>query len=186
MNHAVTELQTCATRQQSPYDRLKEMGIVLPSRPTPIGNFVTHVREGNLLFLSGQGPTEPNGRLYSGRVGEDTSIEQAYQHARLTGINLISVMQEALGDLSRVRRIVKLLGFVNAAPTFAEHHKVINGCSDLMAEVFGGIGIHARSSVGIASLPGNITVEVEAIVAVDEREPMLFSTAAAERLTAST
>ncbi|WP_150621809.1 RidA family protein [Pandoraea horticolens] len=154
-------------RQENPYDQLKALGIVLPIQPKPIGNFVTHVLEGSLLFLSGQGPTHTDGRLHSGRLGDGVTVGDAYQHAWLTGINLLAVMHEALGDLRRVRRIVKLLGFVNATPEFDEHHKVINGCSDLMGRVFGVSGIHARSAIGIASLPANITVEVEAIVAVD-------------------
>jgi enamine deaminase RidA (YjgF/YER057c/UK114 family) len=186
MTITVNDSLNPVVHRTSPYEKLSELGIVLPSRPAPIGNFTTHVLEGNMLYLSGQGPTEPGGRLYSGRLGDGVTTEQAYQHARLTGINLIAVMHEALGDLSRVRRVVKLLGLVNAAPTFAEHHKVINGCSDLLVEVFGESAIHARSSLGIASLPGNITVEIEAIVAVDERTPMLFSTAAAALRTAST
>lgn len=151
----------------SPYDRLKALGIVLPEAPQPIANFVTHVVEGKLLFLSGQGPTEGDGTLHTGKVGADVSIEEAYAHARLTGINLIAVMQAALGDLSRVRRIVKLLGMVNATPEFAGHPAVINGCSDLMIEVFGEQGVHARSAVGFGSLPNQITVEIEAIVAFD-------------------
>jgi enamine deaminase RidA (YjgF/YER057c/UK114 family) len=95
------------------------------------------------------------------------TVEQAYDHARLTGINLIAVMHAALGDLSRVRRVVKLFGMVNAAPDFADHPAVINGCSDLMVEVFGPQGVHARSAVGHGSLPGQITVEIEAVVAID-------------------
>lgn len=151
----------------APYDRLAAMGIVLPEAPPPIANFVTHVFEGQLLFLSGQGPTEPDGRLYAGKVGTDVSVEEAYVHARLTGINLIAVMHAALGDLGRVRRVVKLLGMVNAAPDFGDHPAVINGCSDLMNAVFGERGVHARSAVGFASLPNQITVEIEAIVAFD-------------------
>lgn len=151
----------------SPYDRLAALGIVLPAAPSPIANFVTHVAEGKLLFLSGQGPTEANGRLHTGKVGADVSVEAAYEHARLTGINLIAVMQAALGDLGRVRRVVKLLGMVNATPEFADHPAVINGCSDLMNEVFGERGVHARSAVGFGSLPNQITVEIEAVVAFD-------------------
>jgi enamine deaminase RidA (YjgF/YER057c/UK114 family) len=151
----------------SPYDRLKALGIVLPEAPQPIANFVTHVVEGKLLFLSGQGPTEPDGTLHTGKVGADVSVEDAYRHARLTGINLIAVMQAALGDLGRVRRVVKLLGMVNATPGFAGHPAVINGCSDLMIEVFGEQGVHARSAVGFGSLPNQITVEIEAIIAFD-------------------
>lgn len=151
----------------SPYDRLAAMGIVLPQAPLPIANFVTHVAEGNLLFLSGQGPTEADGTLHTGKVGADVSIADAYDHARLTGINLIAVMQAALGDLGRVRRVVKLLGMVNATPEFADHPAVINGCSDLMNAVFGERGIHARSAVGFGSLPNQITVEIEAVVAFE-------------------
>jgi enamine deaminase RidA (YjgF/YER057c/UK114 family) len=151
---------------QSPYERLAALGIDLPSAPLPIANFVTHVIEGNILYLSGQGPREPDGQLHSGKVGAEIGVEQAYQHARLTGINLMAVMHEAIGDLSRVKRIVKLLGMVNAVPDFEDHPSVINGCSDLFIEVFGEAGQHARSAVGFGSLPGNITVEIEAIVAL--------------------
>jgi enamine deaminase RidA (YjgF/YER057c/UK114 family) len=151
-----------------PYARLKEMGVILPASPSPIANFVSHVREGQLLFLSGQGPQEADGFLHTGKVGADVTAEEAYEHARLTGLNLLAVMHEALGDLSRVKRIVKLLGMVNAVPEFGEHPKVINGCSDLLIEVFGEAGRHARSAVGFGSLPNNITVEIEAVVAVAE------------------
>nr|WP_245419722.1 RidA family protein [Phyllobacterium salinisoli] len=152
--------------QSSPYERLSSLGITLPAAPPPIANFVTHVQEGNILYLSGQGPREENGLLYSGKVGIDVSTEEAYGHARLTGINLLAVMHAALGDLGRVKRVVKLLGMVNAAPDFEDHPNVINGCSDLFMEVFGEAGQHARSAVGFGSLPGNITVEIEAIVAL--------------------
>lgn len=151
----------------SPYERLAALGIKLPAAPAPIANFVTHVQEGKLLFLSGQGPNHADGRSHTGKVGAGVSVEEAYQHARLTGINLIAVMQDALGDLTRVRRVVKLFGMVNAAPDFAQHPAVINGCSDLFIEVFGDGGVHARSAVGQGSLPGQITVEIEAIVAID-------------------
>lgn len=153
--------------QETPYDRLKALGITLPEAPPPIANFVTHVQEGNLLFLSGQGPSEAGIRLHTGKVGAGVTVEQAYAHARLTGINLIAVMHAALGDLARVRRVVKLFGMVNAAPDFADHPAVINGCSDLMVAVFGPQGVHARSAVGQGSLPGQITVEIEAVVAID-------------------
>lgn len=153
---------------QTPYERLAALGITLPASPPPIANFVTHVREGNMLYLSGQGPREANGHLYTGKVGGDVGVDQAYQHARLTGINLLAVMHDTLGDLSRVKRVVKLLGMVNAVPLFADHPKVINGCSDLFIEVFGDAGQHARSAVGFGSLPGNITVEIEAIVSLND------------------
>jgi enamine deaminase RidA (YjgF/YER057c/UK114 family) len=152
----------------SPEERLARLGIVLPPSPQPVANYVTHVQEGNLLFLSGQGPREPDGRLLTGKVGLDVSAEQASLHARLTGINLIAVMRAALGDLRRVKRIVKVFGMVNATPDFTEHPKVINGCSDLFVEVFGGTGQHARSAVGQGSLPMGITVEIEAVVATRE------------------
>lgn len=153
---------------QNPYDRLTALGITLPSSPPPIANFVTHVREGNMLYLSGQGPREANGHLYSGKVGGDVTVDQAYQHARLTAVNLLAVMHDALGDLGRVKRVVKLLGMVNAVPDFEDHPSVINGCSDLFIAVFGEAGQHARSAVGFGSLPGNITVEIEAIVSLND------------------
>ncbi|WEX08859.1 RidA family protein [Chelativorans sp. AA-79] len=152
--------------ETSPYERLAALGVTLPAAPKPVANFVTHVIEGNLLFLSGQGPTEPDGRQYHGKVGGTVSVREAYQHARLTGVNLISVMHHALGDLSRVKRIVKVLGMVNAEPDFGEHPAVMNGCSDLFIEVFGERGMHARSAVGFGSLPAQITVEIEAVVAI--------------------
>ncbi|WP_244480440.1 RidA family protein [Rhizobium sp. Root1220] len=162
-----TSPATAKTPPGSPYDRLAALGIELPPPPPPIANFVTHVREGNFLYLSGQGPREADGLLHTGKVGAEIGIEDAYGHARLTGINLLAVMHEALGDLSRVKRIVKLLGMVNAVPFFTDHPSVINGCSDLFIGVFGEqVGQHARSAVGFGSLPGNITVEIEAIVAL--------------------
>ncbi|MEK1892583.1 MAG: RidA family protein [Rhizobium sp.] len=157
-----------AVAVQTRYERLAALGITLPSAPAPIANFLTHVREGNVLYLSGQGPREADGHLYSGKVGSDVSIEEAYQHARLTGINLLAVMHDALGDLARVKRVIKLLGMVNAVPHFENHPSVINGCSDLFIEVFGEAGQHARSAVGFGSLPGNITVEIEAIVSLND------------------
>nr|WP_078707637.1 RidA family protein [Consotaella salsifontis] len=150
----------------SAYQRLEALGITLPSAPKPIANFETHVRAGNLLFLSGQGPLDAEGRLRKGKVGAEIPVERAYEDARLTGINLIAVMHDVLGDLGRVRRVVKLLGMVNAAPDFADHPAVINGCSDLMIEVFGEAGRHARSAVGMGSLPNQITVEIEAVIEV--------------------
>ncbi len=151
---------------QSPEKRLQKLGLLLPKLPPPIGNFAPFVLHKDLLFLSGQGPILSDGSLATGKVGADVSTEQAYEHAKLTGMVLISSMREALGSLDRVEQIVKILGMVNAAPDFLEHPKVINGCSDLFVEVFGNRGRHARSAVGMGSLPGGITVEIEAIVAV--------------------
>ena len=142
--------------------RLDELGITLPPVPTPAGNYVHAVRSGNLLFLSGKGP----GSAF-GKVGAQVSTEQAYQHARSVGLVLIAVMKSELGDLNRVKQIVKVLGMVNAVADFGEQPKVINGCSDLFVEVFGERGRHARSAVGMGSLPSQITVEIECIVEVD-------------------
>ena len=146
--------------------RLKSLGIELPKSPSPLANYVPFVITGNLLYLSGQGPREADGSFHTGKVEQEVTIEQAYQDARLTGLNLLAVMQGALGELDRIERVVKLLGMVNGTPDFLEHPQVINGCSDLMVEVFEEKGRHARSAVGMGSLPNNITVEVEAIVEI--------------------
>jgi enamine deaminase RidA (YjgF/YER057c/UK114 family) len=147
-------------------ERLKELGITLPDVPSPMANYVPYTRTGNLLFLSGQGPRVGK-EFKTGKVGSDVTAEEAYNHARLVGIQLLAVARHALGDLGRVRRVVKLLGLVNGAPDFEKQPQVINGCSDLFVEVFGDIGRHARSAIGAGSLPGNITVEIEAIFEVE-------------------
>ena len=148
--------------------RLTELGIVLPEIPTPAANYVPFVRSGNLLFLSGQGPRTAANEFVTGKVGAEVTLEQAYEAARLTGLQLLAVAREALdGDLGRVRRVVKILGMVNAAPDFGKHPLVINGCSDLFVEVFGDKGRHARSAVGMGSLPSNIAVEIEVILEVE-------------------
>src|SRR5260221_10028057 len=134
-------------------NRVRVLGIALPPTPAPVANYVSFVSTGNLLFLAGQGPQSPEGRWYTGKVGDDTSVEQAYEHARLTGIRILSVVRSALGSLDRVERVVKLTGFVNSVPEFKDHPRVINGCSDLMVEAFGEAGWHARSAVGVSSLP---------------------------------
>jgi enamine deaminase RidA (YjgF/YER057c/UK114 family) len=149
----------------TPEQRLRAAGVVLPEPRPPVANFVAGVREGDLLFLSGQGPVTPEGRKV-GKVGRDVSVEQAYAHARLTGLNLLAQIKALLGSLDAVSRIVKVYGMVNAAEDFAEHPAVIDGCSDLLVETFGEAGRHARSAVGMSSLPGGITVEIEAVVAV--------------------
>lgn len=143
--------------------RLEELGITLPPVPNAAGNYVHAVRTGDLMFLSGKGPGSS-----TGKVGAGVSAEQAYQDARTVGLTLIAVMQSELGDLDRVRRIVKVLGMVNAAPDFGDQPKVINGCSDLFVEVFGEAGRHARSAVGMGSLPSQITVEIECIIEVSD------------------
>lgn len=148
----------------SPEARLNELKIALPPIPKPAGQYVHAVRTGNLLFLAGKGPRNADGSTPTGKVGRDVTTEDAYQHARSVGLTLIAVMKETLGSLDRVKRVVKVLGMVNAVPEFGDQPKVINGCSDLFVEVFGENGKHARSAVGMGSLPGGITVEIEAIV----------------------
>ncbi|MDQ2083632.1 RidA family protein [Xanthobacteraceae bacterium Astr-EGSB] len=152
----------------TPEQRLAALGLTLPPAPRPVADYVTHVREGSLLFVSGQGPRDHSGALKIGKVGGDTSLDEARAHAELTGLNLLAVLKAALGDLGRVRRVIKVLGMVNAVPEFGDHPKVIDGCSNLFVSVFGDAGRHARSAVGMGSLPNGITVEIEAIFAVDE------------------
>jgi enamine deaminase RidA (YjgF/YER057c/UK114 family) len=149
-----------------PRARLRAAGIVLPRPRQPVANYVASVLEGSLLFLSGQGPVSDEGKQ-CGKVGGDIGRDEAYRHARLAGLNLLANIEAALGSLDRVTRVVKVFGMVNALPDFEDHPRVINGCSDLFVEVFGPqVGSHARSAIGVASLPGNITVEIEAIVAI--------------------
>ena len=132
-----------------------------------MANYVNAVRTGNLLYLAGKGPGLPGQPMPSGKVGRDFTIEQGYEYARQTGLSLIAVMKAELGDLDRVKRIVKVLGMVNAMPEFGHQPEVINGCSDLFVEVFGERGKHARSAVGMGSLPRGIPVEIEVIVEVE-------------------
>jgi enamine deaminase RidA (YjgF/YER057c/UK114 family) len=145
--------------------RLKELGIVLPSLPKPVANYVPYRLAGNILYLSGQGPRE-NGVSLVGKLGADISLDEGYRRARIVGLGLLSATRDALGSLDRVDYIVKLLGMVNATPEFNDSPKVINGCSDLFVEIFGEAGRHARSAVGNVMLPHQISVEIEGIVAV--------------------
>jgi enamine deaminase RidA (YjgF/YER057c/UK114 family) len=147
--------------------RLKKLGIELPSPTAPVANYMNAVRTGNLLFLSGKGPTRADGTMITGKVGSDLTIEEGYEAARLTGINQLAALKAELGDLNRVKRVVKVLGMVNCDPSFTKQPAVINGFSDLMVEVFGDRGRHARSAVGMGSLPSDIAVEVEMIVEVE-------------------
>lgn len=152
-------------------DRLKRLGIELPKASPPVANYVNAVRVGNLLFMSGKGPLKADGSLIVGKVGVDLTVEEAYAAARLTGLNLIAALKREIGSLERVLRIVKVLGMVNAAPTFGDHPKVMNGFSDLMVEVFAEKGRHARSAVGMGSLPDGIPVEIEMIVELEVEVP---------------
>jgi len=146
--------------------RLKQLGIVLPNVPTPVANYVSYRLAGNLLFLSGQGPRDEKGNTLSGKVGAEISVEEGYKRARLIGLGLLAATRKALGSLDRVEAVLKVLGMVNAVPEFKDHPKVINGCSDLFVEVLGEAGKHARSAVGMGSLPNQISVEIEAVLAV--------------------
>jgi enamine deaminase RidA (YjgF/YER057c/UK114 family) len=148
--------------------RLAELGIMLPTPAKPIANYVPWVKTGNLVYISGQGAMKDGKLEYTGRVGDTVSIDDAVASARLTAINIIAHLRDACGgDLDRVKRIVKLLGLVNCTPAFGDHPKVINGASDLMVEVFGDKGRHARSAVGAPSLPFGLSVEVEAIAEIE-------------------
>ena len=144
--------------------RLEELGLELPIRTGPLANYVSTVRTGNLVFVSGHGPTLQGKPKYVGKLGDDMDLETGYEAAKLTMLNCIASLKIELGDLDKVKRIVKLLGMVNSTPDYTDHPRVINGASDLLVEVFGDLGRHARSAVGMASLPFGIPVEIEMIV----------------------
>jgi enamine deaminase RidA (YjgF/YER057c/UK114 family) len=147
--------------------KLKQLGLDLGPVSAPVANYVNAVRTGNLLYLAGKGPrADATGVRPTGKLGREFTAEQGYQHARSVGLDLLAVMRAELGSLDRVKRVVKVLGMVNAVPEFTDHPKVINGCSDLFVEVLGEAGKHARSAVGMGSLPMGIPVEIEAIVEV--------------------
>ena len=151
----------------SPEEKLKQLGIDLGTVSAPVANYVNAVRTGNLLFLAGKGPRpDSHGCRPTGKLGRDFTVEQGYQQARSVGLDLLAVMRTELGSLDKVKRVVKVLGMVNAVPEFTDHPKVINGCSDLFVEVLGDAGKHARSAVGMGSLPMGIPVEIECIVEV--------------------
>jgi enamine deaminase RidA (YjgF/YER057c/UK114 family) len=153
---------------QSPELKLKELGIILPTVKAPVASYVKFVRTGNLIFLSGHGPDDPvSGGYITGKLGKDLTIEEGYAAARLTAISIIATLKMAVGDLSKVKQIVKVLGMVNCTDNFIDQPKVINGFSDVMVAVFGEKGKHARSAVGMASLPFNTAVEVEMVVEVE-------------------
>jgi enamine deaminase RidA (YjgF/YER057c/UK114 family) len=160
-------LASPALAQVDPEQRLKDLKIELRAPSQPVANYVKYVRTGNLLFLAGDGPTRPDGTRVAGKLGKDLTVEQGYDAARLTGIGLLSTLKDAVGDLRKVKRIVKVLGLVNCTPEFGDQPKVVNGFSDLMVEVFGDRGKHARSAVGAASLPFGMAVEVEMVVEVE-------------------
>lgn len=157
----------CATGfAQSPEKKLKELGIELFEPTPPIANYVKAVRVGNLIYLSGHGPGQADGTTVTGKVGSDLTIEEGKEAARLTAISLLSTLKKEIGSLNKVVRVVKVTGMVNCTDNFTQHPQVINGCSDLLVDVFGEKGKHARAAVGMSSLPSNIAVEIEMIVEV--------------------
>lgn len=143
-------------------DNLAKLGLTLPDLPRPIANYVSWKRAGDMLYLSGQGPRRNDGTLHTGIVGKDVSVKEAYGHAQLVGLGLLAAMKQAAGDLEKVE-VIKVLGMVRGTPEFGEQPAVINGCSDLFVNVLGDRGRHARSAVGMGSLPNGITVEIEAV-----------------------
>lgn len=160
-------LLTYSSYAQNAEEQLKKLNIELPAVGKPIANYVNVVRVGNLLFLSGKGPSNEKGVYTTGKVGKDLTLEEGIAAARLTAINQLAVLKAELGDLNKVKRIVKVLGMVNCEADFKDHPKVINGFSDLMVLVFGEKGKHTRSAVGMCSLPMNMAVEVELVVEVE-------------------
>ena len=173
----VISLFTCAPAQRLTNDtsvlydydveaRLDELGLTLEEPGAPIANYVNVVRSGNLLFLAGKGPRSAEGEVIAGKLGRDLSVEEGYAAARSVGVTQLGVLKAELGDLNRVVRIVKVLGMVNATPAFTDHPEVINGFSDLMVEVFGERGKHARAAVGMGSLPRDMACEIELVVEV--------------------
>lgn len=163
-----TEATETPEASYDPEGRLKELGITLPEPPKPVANYVNGVRTGNLIFLAGKGPKRADGTEITGKLGADVSIEEGYEGARLTAINQMSVLKDMLGNLNKVKRVVKVLGMVNSDPNFVDQPKVINGFSDLIVDVFGERGKHARAAVGMATLPRGQAVEIELIVEVYE------------------
>lgn len=150
---------TISIQAQTPEDRIKELKLEIPEMKTPVANFVKWRRSGNLVYLSG------HGSLLKGKLGEDLTVEEGYQAARQTGLEVLGSLRNACGgDLNKVHTFIKVLGMVQSAPSFYDQPKVINGFSDLMTEVFGDAGKHARSAVGMVALPNNIAVEIEVIV----------------------
>ena len=156
----------CA-QNQSPEQKLKELGIELPEIAPPVANYVNVVRSGNLLFLAGKGSQNPDGSRITGKVGVDLTIEEGYEAAKSIAYQHLAVIKNEIGDLSKVVRVVKVLGMVNTSPEFTAHSQVINGYSDFMVQIFGEKGKHARSAVGMSSLPVDLAVEIEVIVEIE-------------------
>ncbi|MRX64120.1 RidA family protein [Maribacter luteus] len=161
------------SKQKSPegYDpekRLEELGLQLQEISAPLANYVHAVRAGNLVFLAGKGPKNEVGETIIGKLGDEYNVDQGYAAAKSVGIQQLSVLKSELGNLNKIKRIVQVTGMVNAVPEFKDHSKVINGYSDLMVDVFGDRGKHARAAVGMGSLPNNMAVEIEMVVEIFE------------------
>ncbi len=162
-----TETEASQKPKSDVEQRLKELGVELRQPSPPTANFVRAVRAGNLVFLAGHGPSKPEGGVVTGKVGRDLNLEQAKAAARLSAISLLSSLKAEIGDLNKVKRIVKVHGMVNAVPDFTQHSQVMNGCSDFLVSVFGQRGKHARAAVGMGSLPRNMAIEIEMIVEIE-------------------
>lgn len=167
-NQPTTETAKAQTGEPDVEAKLTEMGITLPEASPPVANYVNAVRTGNLVFMAGKGPKKPDGTYITGQIGNDLTVEQGYEAAKLTGIAQLAALKAEIGDLNKVKRIVKVNGMVNAVAGFGDQPEVINGFSDFMVEVFGDKGKHARAAVGMGSLPRNICVEIEMVVEVEE------------------
>ena len=151
----------------TPEAKLAAMGLILPEVPKPVGSYLPYKKSGDTLYLAGQGPKRPDGSFAVGRVGREVTVDEANAHAKLVGLGLLAAAKTAAGELSRVE-VIKVLGMVNAVPGFTEHPRVIDGCSDLFIAVLGERGRHARSAVGMGSLPLDITVEIEAVMRIHD------------------
>ncbi|HEU0075809.1 MAG TPA: RidA family protein [Dehalococcoidia bacterium] len=150
-------------------ERIRELGLELGSSGAPAGNYVPAVRTGSLVFISGQLPTRPDGTRPTGKLGQTMAVDEGYAAARLCAVAMLARLREEVGSLDNVKRIVKVVGYVNAAPDFVQQPQVVNGASDLLAEVFGDAGKHARAAIGVSSLPAGVPVEVELIAEVAPR-----------------
>ncbi|MGC6388891.1 RidA family protein [Ewingella sp. S1.OA.A_B6] len=147
----------------TPEEKISSLNLILPPAPTPAGSYVPARVLGNLLYLSGQGPRHNDGTFMTGRLGSDIAMDEGYQAARNAALQLLAAARDAVGDLSRIESVVRVFGMTNATPEFSDHAGVINGCSDLLAEVFGEAGYHTRSVAGMSSLPFGMIVQVEAV-----------------------
>jgi enamine deaminase RidA (YjgF/YER057c/UK114 family) len=160
---------SCSAFAQGRYEqKLKELKITLPQATQPIANYVKAVRSGNLIFVAGHGPTKADGTNITGKVGKDLTLEEGIEASRVTTISILSTLKAELGDLDKIKRIVKVTGWVNCHSDFKDQPKVMNGCSDLLVSIFGDKGKHARAALGANALPLNIAVEIEMIVEVED------------------